>query len=96
MILCHFIHDSNHLTFYCPGCKYYHKIAAKLGVTQPNENGLWGWNGSFESPTFIPSVLVWENHTEYRCHFYVRDGVIEFLNDCHHELKGQKVPMQPI
>ena len=29
----------------------------------------------------------------YRCHSYVRDGVVEFLNDCTHALAGQKVPL---
>jgi len=28
-----------------------------------------------------------------RCHSYVRDGNIEFLPDCSHELAGQTVPL---
>lgn len=28
-----------------------------------------------------------------RCHSYVRDGKIQFLDDCTHELKGQTIPL---
>jgi hypothetical protein len=30
---------------------------------------------------------------EITCHSFVRDGQIQFLDDCGHELKGQTVPM---
>lgn len=30
------------------------------------------------------------------CHFFVADGVIDFLGDCTHSLAGQKVPMADI
>lgn len=29
----------------------------------------------------------------YRCHSYVRDGVVEFLADCTHALAGKSVPL---
>lgn len=29
------------------------------------------------------------------CHSFVRDGQIQFLNDCTHALAGQTVPLQP-
>lgn len=38
------------LLFFCPGCKCAHGVCVTT-------NG-WGWNGSMESPTFTPSVLV--------------------------------------
>ena len=30
------------------------------------------------------------------CHSFVRDGMIEFLSDCTHELAGQTVPLPPV
>jgi len=33
---------------------------------------------------------------EYVCHSYVRNGRIEFLNDCTHSLKGQTVDLPEI
>lgn len=29
----------------------------------------------------------------FRCHSWVRDGMIQFLNDCTHKLAGQTVPI---
>jgi hypothetical protein len=29
------------------------------------------------------------------CHLFVRDGMLEFLTDCTHELAGKTVPMEP-
>lgn len=29
----------------------------------------------------------------FRCHSFVRDGQIQFLDDCSHDLKGQTVPL---
>lgn len=44
------------VTFRCPGCtSQFHDV--KIAGTGP-----WGWNGSMESPTFTPSVLVTNGH----------------------------------
>lgn len=29
------------------------------------------------------------------CHVFIKNGIIEYLNDCPHSLRGQKVPMSP-
>lgn len=54
--------------------------------------------------TWTPPVTL-ENMEEYRmrpwpqtkihhiCHSFVREGMIQFLGDCTHELKGQTVPL---
>ena len=78
----------NRLYFHCPGCNGTHCVQLKPG--QP----AWDWNGSWDKPTFSPSVLYEPNLPEYRCHFFVRDGQIQFLEDCHHKLKGKTVPME--
>ena len=76
-------------TFYCPGCESTHAL-------NTSKNGpRWTYNGDPARPTFSPSVLAtcdWREGREV-CHSFVRDGVIEFLNDCTHKLAGQKVPM---
>lgn len=53
----------------------------------------WQWNGDMEKPTFNPSLLV-RIGDDRQCHLFVRDGMIEFLGDCHHELKGKTVEME--
>ena len=102
--------------FWCPGCKEMHPIPV-------GGNG-WQWNGSYDKPTFMPSVFVRgvvitaKGEFQYRqwcdagyrpgalpenldskstcCHSYVRDGRIQFLADCTHELRNQTVELVPM
>lgn len=58
----------------------------------------WKFNGDFEKPTFRPSMLVEypvENKESghVREHFFVTDGRIEYLQDCHHDYAGKTVDM---
>ena len=99
------------LTWYCPGCKSDH------GVPIPPSPRAWQWNGSLNTPTLSPSVLLTSGHHvsghtgdcwcsvakrrgqppvfDYvRCHSFIREGRIEFLGDCSHELAGQTVEMR--
>jgi hypothetical protein len=91
--------DVEQVRFDCPGCGHPHV----LPVTGPKA---WGFNGSFEKPTFTPSILVrwidWDDGHEPRnirhvtCHSFVTDGRIQFLGDCTHKLAGQTVDMTEI
>lgn len=67
--------------FHCPGCKCSHAFHV------PH----WSWNGSMDAPTFNPSLLCNPQDPDSRCHSFVRDGKIQFLADCYHELAGQTV-----
>lgn len=55
----------------------------------------WEFNGDMEKPTFSPSMLVNGHDPEERCHSFVTDGKIRFLDDCgtEHELRGQTVDL---
>jgi hypothetical protein len=84
--------------FECPGCGESHGIPVR-------GDHVWGWNGSVESPTFTPSILVRypanpnaieefkEWRAERRCHSFVTDGRIQFLDDCTHSLSGKTVDL---
>jgi Family of unknown function (DUF6527) len=71
--------------FHCPGCSYSHAIRVR------GPEPCWGWNGSTETPTITPSILVNKDLPESRCHSFVTNGKIQFLSDCFHTLKGQTV-----
>ena len=67
-----------------------------VGLQQPNafyirgDRG-WAWNGDFDKPTVTPSVLLTiENE---RSHLFIRDGKIQYLSDCTHELAGKTIEM---
>jgi hypothetical protein len=97
------------LMIFCPGCGHGHGINGKRPDLKPH----WTWNGSYEKPTFSPSLLVTgvERLTDEqadrimagekfepkstRCHSFIKDGQIQFLNDCTHELAGKTVPLEP-
>lgn len=87
-------------SLYCPGCKNYHVIYTEpwekaKGVAGP----VWEFDRNLESPTFHPSLLVYEGKradgtiAHPRCHTFVKAGRIQFLSDCGHELAGQTVEM---
>lgn len=79
------------LAFHCPGCGFEHCVTVN---GRKNASGAtWTWNGDADKPTFSPSVNCNAQLTEHQCHFFVRDGMIQFLSDCHHLLKGQTVEM---
>ena len=89
------IHDYNppgdrHLfVFHCPGCDYDHPFHVGYSPDRPD----WKWNGDMERPTFTPSLVVFKDDPAKRCHCFVTDGRIQFLDDCHHALKGTTVEL---
>ncbi len=76
------------LMHWCPGCKGRHVI----NVEKPNPFGaVWSWNGNAEKPTFSPSINI-----VGRCHYFIREGNIEFCGDSTHELAGKTVALPNI
>ena len=88
--------------YWCPGCDALHGIAI-LPHTADNGAG-WEFTGTLECPTYSPSQLTswnqWQGHDkpskEFRCHTFIRNGQIQFLDDCTHEFKGQTLPLPPL
>jgi len=71
--------------FWCPGCDTSHMVCV------PPHDKAWSFNGDPVKPTFSPSVLVTSSRKkqETRCHSFVTDGMINFLDDCTaHQLRG--------
>lgn len=77
------IRDEHKHGFFCPACKYVHWFI--------NSKGGWIWNLDIEKPTITPSILTWTANS--RCHSFITDGKIKFLNDCTHDMKGQTVDL---
>jgi hypothetical protein len=86
-------------SFYCPGCKRRHVVYTK---EQSPGGACWSFNGDIDKPTFTPSIFVNPKNHEchvpelHSCHSFIRDGKIQFLNDCTHELAGQTVELPEI
>jgi hypothetical protein len=52
-------------------------------------NASWTFDGNLEQPSFHPSMNIGPSY----CHYWLRNGKIEFCGDCHHSLKGQTVEL---
>jgi hypothetical protein len=86
---------------WCPGCDGAHVIH----TTKPNSEGArWHWDGDVVNPTVAPSIRVFsrtdrdgkplpKGTDRTICHYHLRAGVLQFLNDCEHALGGTNVPL---
>jgi hypothetical protein len=93
------IENSTHWHFICP---------ATGDVVSIPKNDRWTYNGDSDRPTFEPSINKIEgrpgqSHAEMyadphgpasRNHFFVRDGQIQYLADCTHQLKSTTVQIE--
>lgn len=82
------------LSFPCPGCGWWHVFNVKEG--REGYHHTWKWNGSLEAPTFKPSLLNRTPQPRRICHLFVREGSIQFLTDCTHDLAGKTVVMEDL
>lgn len=80
--------ETGEYQFFCPGCNYSHSITT---LKPNNRNAQWEFNGDVDKPTVSPSIMVNGDHTDDRCHSFVENGMIRFLSDCFHDLKGSTV-----
>lgn len=77
------------LIFWCKGCEEPHGVPTR-------GSHAWSWNGSKEWPTLTPSILV-HSHPRHeapdhpRCHSFVSNGRIQYLEDCTHALRNQTI-----
>ena len=83
---------------WCAGCQEVHAIACD----EPRHNGArWKFSGAFDKPTVEPSVHIKvgpapSSGKTYVCHYFLRDGMLQYLTDSTHGLGGQTLPLVPI
>jgi hypothetical protein len=84
--------EATHVQLAMPGPIPYRMIPVQQRGTRDG-TGNWTWNGDTEKPTLRPSILTSDGKGGTRCHSWVTDGNVQFLDDCTHEFKGQTVPL---
>ncbi len=81
--------------FICLGCDQEHAF----------NDETWKWNHDYDKPTLSPSYLMrghrysseTKKHTiPFVCHSFIKDGMIQYLGDCTHELAGKTVELPQI
>ncbi|WP_139222868.1 DUF6527 family protein [Paracidovorax wautersii] len=91
--------EATHLTLNIPGPTGRLTLPVICQGTRDG-TGCWTWNGSTSAPTLRPSVLTTEppggRRGGFRCHSWINDGSVQFLDDCSHELRGQTLPLNPV
>lgn len=83
------------LLFYCVGCNDQHYFRIRTDPLYADEP-IWTWNGSWEAPTFSPSLICQHRvagKLVTKCHLFLREGVITYLSDCAHSMAGKSIPM---
>lgn len=84
----HLAENGTRFNFWCDGCQEVHSI-----------NNTWNFNNDFKKPTFSPSILVQgtskNSPTYFRCHSFIENGQIRYLDDCTHKLAGQTIDLKP-
>jgi hypothetical protein len=72
------------VTFDCPGCGWHHTL-----------NDTWKIEWAGGKPSVTPSVLTkWGGNKENLCHLFVKEGMIQYLEDCTHEMAGKTIKMK--
>ena len=101
--------EGDTLMFWCPGCEEGHMICFSPGRWTWNNDPIkptFSPSVLVRSGHYVPGhenecwCTFYKEHPEKDpvfscgvCHSFVKDGMIEFLNDCTHHLKGQTVPV---
>lgn len=80
--------DRDDWFFWCEGCEMRHMIRSK------GPRPCWQFNGDVDHPTFSPSYLIIGMEGILRCHSFIENGFIRYLDDCEHPLKNQTVELK--
>jgi hypothetical protein len=81
------LENSTKLLFWCPGCRCLHWFQEEA---EGEDKSTWKWNGDFANPTVESSISTFlDKEQTKKCHSYIREGKIKFLEDSWHDLKGK-------
>lgn len=88
------VSEATHVMLNVPGPVPTRILPIRIGQQNAEQNG-WEWNGDVDKPTLSPSILTRAGSEQHPivCHSYVRNGMIEFLNDCTHSYAGKTVEL---
>ena len=94
--------DATHIEIYIPSGYHERRLLPVQIKGSRADTGNWTWNGDIEKPTLKPSILTQSGYFDgektipFRCHTFVNDGMVKFLNDCTHDNRGKDIELLDI
>ena len=92
--------DDGMLIFYCSGCKQNHGVNGAWNFNEDSEKPTLSPSVLVKGTLPVTDdeaerIMKGEKiePKEFICHSFVRDGHIQYLNDCTHELAGRTVEL---
>ncbi len=88
---------NDHLGVYCRGCKMTHMLRV-VPDPENSKTPKWQFNGDVNKPSFHPSYTARYSRDGkvIVCHSWIKNGTMEYMGDCTHELRGQTVDLPPL
>jgi hypothetical protein len=75
--------------YWCAGCGYEHAFSVR------EKGGNHSFNNDLDNPTVSPSLL--QNWPGVKvCHSFIKNGQIQYLTDCQHELAGKTIELPDV
>lgn len=91
--------EATHIKILTPGPWPTRILPVVLGNATRAGTPCWSWNGDMEKPTLKPSILTGDDEhsrATRKCHSFVTDGKIQFLEDSTHEFAGRTMDLLDI
>ena len=99
--------DDRLYEFWCPACEMHHHIDDKWTIDLVNNtlspSVLWEsmnhrkhWKTDENGDYIFGKDNKVIGAKKIKCHSFVKNGTIQYLNDCTHELAGTTSPMEPL
>lgn len=84
------VNDRVQYHYFCMGCGYTHCFELK------SAGGHHDFNMDLDNPTVSPSLLQNFGGGSKLCHSFIRNGKIQYLNDCQHSYAGYAIELPEI
>lgn len=86
--------DDDCMAWFCPGCDMLHPVYLARDPSDKNQS-IWRFDGNLECPTFTPSVVTKLSDVK-KCHVFVIQGKIQYLDDCWHHLRSTTIDLPDV
>lgn len=94
-------YEPKHWAIFCPSCKQVHSFDGRWSFNGNQDKPTFKPSMLVNKDVTKADVREYEldgkthRYERHRCHSFVTDGKIRFLNDCTHSMAGKTVELEP-